>query len=189
VRGKTGKSSKNNHLQSMAEAAAAATAAADTESNGQHFPSQGEMRKHGFIQDRMWMLVQWKECFVGKDIVRFMVQNGLADDATAAVAMGQKLLQEGKIYYAGVKYLPKLNNFKNAYLFYRWAGSEYWLTDDYLKGDKKGKSLRIENYQVPEGAKAIQLFDASDDFVPTEVEIASIFAERNTVVFCVRRPG
>lgn len=179
----------------MAEAAAVATTdtaaatAAVTENNAQHFPSQGEMRKHGFIKDRMWMLVNWREVFVGKDIVHFMVQNRLADDVAAAVAMGQKLVQEGKIYYAGVKYLPKLNNFKNAYLFYRWAGSEYWLTDAYLKADKKGKSLRIENYQIPPDAKAIQLFDGSDEFIPAEVEIASIFAERNTVVYCVRRPG
>lgn len=158
-------------------------------SDGHHFPSEGEMRKHGFIKDRWWMFATWREVFVGKHIVKFMVQKGLAANAKAAVAMGQKLVQEGKIYYVGLQYFPKLNNFKNTMLFFRWAGSEYWLSDDYVKGNKKGKSLRIEDYQIPQHAKVIQLFDGSDHFIPTEVEIASVFSDVFTVVYCVRRPG
>lgn len=153
-----------------------------------HFPSEGEMRKNGFIKDRMWMFTKWREVFVGKDIVKFMVKTGLAADARAAVAMGQKLLEEGKIYYVGVNYFPKLNVFKNTFLFYRWRGSEYWLSDDYISS-KEGKKLTIAEYKIPPGAKAIQLFDSSEHFIPTEVEISHLFAEISTLVFCVRRPG
>jgi len=157
--------------------------------DGHHFLSEGEMRKNGLIQDRTWMFTKWREVFVGQDVVSFMVNNGLAADAEAAVAKGQKLLEEGKIYYVGVKYFPKLNRFKNTFLFYRWTGSEYWLSDDYVKSDKKGKNMKIDNYKIPKHATTIQLFDTSDDFIPTEVEIENLFSEYNTVIFCVRRPG
>lgn len=71
------------------------------------------------------MFATWKEVFVGKHIVKFMVQKGLAANAKAAVAMGQKLLQEGKIYYVGLKYCPKLNNFKNTMLYARTLRNKF----------------------------------------------------------------
>lgn len=159
------------------------------ENDGHDFLSEGEMRKNGLIKDRTWMFTKWREVFVGQDVVSFMVNNGLAADAKAAVATGQKLLEEGKIYYVGAKYFPKLNRFKNTFLFYRWTGSEYWLSGDYVKSDKKGKNMKIDNYKIPKHATTIQLFDTSDDFIPTEVVIENLFSEYNTLIFCVRRPG
>ena len=70
------------------------------------------------------MFTKWREVFVGQDVVSFMVNNGLAADAKAAVAKGQKLLEEGKIYYVGVKYFPKLNRFKNTFLYARMYTSK-----------------------------------------------------------------
>ena len=41
--------------------------------------------------------------------------------------------------------------------------------------------MKIDNYKIPERATTIQLFDTSDDFIPTEVEIENLFSEYNTV--------
>ena len=41
--------------------------------------------------------------------------------------------------------------------------------------------MRIKDYQIPPRAKVIQLFDGSDDFIPTEVEIGNLFSEFITV--------
>ena len=66
------------------------------------FPTEVEMKQHGLIQDRIWMFKTWKECFVAKDIVTFMVDNGYATDAKHAVELAQEEVKRGNIYYLGV---------------------------------------------------------------------------------------
>ena len=69
------------------------------------FPTEKEMQQANLIQDRIWMFKTWKECFVAKDAVSFMVANGYADNAKHAVELAQEQVKEGKIYYLGESFV------------------------------------------------------------------------------------
>jgi hypothetical protein len=161
----------------------------DTRDAGKHrFPTEAEMKAGCLVVDRTWAFVKWQECFVGKEVVKWMIANGYATDKADAVHLGQDALEKGDIYYVGkdVKLIgPK--PFKNSYLFYRWSGSEYWL-DPGLNSKADGTSTA--KYQLdPEGI-VFQLagpsFPVYQGAVPVKAFLSSA---QHAVVYCVRRLG
>ena len=65
------------------------------------FLSQAEMAKAGLIQDRSYASLKWKDCFVGEEVVKYMVQHGRTSSIRETVQLGQELLTQGKFYYVG----------------------------------------------------------------------------------------
>lgn len=106
-----------------------------------HFPTESQMRMGGLIKDRVWLFKTWKQCFVGQEVVRWMMSVGLADSPKQAVALGQGMVNARKIYWLGSKKFP----FQNAFIFYRWAGSEYW-----KNGGTKPEDPTITKDSAPE---------------------------------------
>ena len=54
------------------------------------------------------MFKTWKECFVAKEVVSFMVTNGFATSPKHAVELAQEQVKQGKIYYLGALYVSGL---------------------------------------------------------------------------------
>lgn len=68
--------------------------------------------------DRRYRLKLYKDVFVGSEAVKWLLRNGIASSAPAAVALGQQMLDAG--FFAHV---VDEHGFENAYLFYRWAAA------------------------------------------------------------------
>ena len=70
-----------------------------TSSHG--FLSQAEMAEAGLIRDRSYASLKWKDCFVGEEVVNYMVRHGRATGMREAVQLGQEILTQGKFHYVG----------------------------------------------------------------------------------------
>ena len=85
---------------------AAAYSSGDLVARGNRFPTEKEMKENNLIQDRVWMFKTWKECFVAKDVVAFMLDRGYALSAKHAIDLAQEQVKQGNIYYLGTTQLP-----------------------------------------------------------------------------------
>ena len=63
------------------------------------------MKENNLIQDRIWMFKTWKECFVAKDVVAFMLDRGYALSTKHAIELAQEQVKQGNIYYLGITQL------------------------------------------------------------------------------------
>eukprot|EP01130_Rhizamoeba_saxonica_P007041 TRINITY_DN2820_c0_g1_i2.p1 TRINITY_DN2820_c0_g1~~TRINITY_DN2820_c0_g1_i2.p1 ORF type:complete len:553 (-),score=142.32 TRINITY_DN2820_c0_g1_i2:442-2100(-) len=68
------------------------------------------------IKNRTWMLKKWKNCFVGKDMVIWLIEADYAQDVDEALAIGNDLLSRGLM-----SHVTGDHAFKNEDLFYRFA--------------------------------------------------------------------
>ena len=59
------------------------------------------MVKAGLIQDRSYASLKWKDCFIGEEVVKYMVQHGRTSSIRETVQLGQELLTQGKFHYVG----------------------------------------------------------------------------------------
>merc|ERR1719201_3174302 len=69
-----GHSTAGKPLDSMVAAGATASPPPDDYAAAlikNSFPTEEHMRANGFIRDRVWMFKTWKQCFVGKEVVRW----------------------------------------------------------------------------------------------------------------------
>lgn len=71
------------------------------------------------IKDRRYRLKLYPKCFIGSEAVKWMITTGYAPNDKAAIKLGQKLLDFGIIHH-----VKNEHNFKNDYLFYRFAEDE-----------------------------------------------------------------
>ena len=69
-------------------------------------------------------------------------QHGYAKSAKEAVLLGQRALDEGKIYFVAGIGLRRRLRFRNNRSFWRWKGSEYWERESYIS-DYKLKSFEM----------------------------------------------
>ena len=68
----------------------------------------------GLVGTHTYHLKKYKNCFVGKAAVTWLVAHGHARDRGAAVALGNRLVNEGL-----VRHVAGEHTFKDAFLFYR----------------------------------------------------------------------
>lgn len=92
------------------------------------FPTEREMHQHNLIQDRRWMCSRTRQTFVANRIVAWMVKSGYTRDTKTAVALGQDLLDQGKIYCVRGCFRQRFRNSKS---LWRWTGSECWNLQPY----------------------------------------------------------
>eukprot|EP01100_Stratorugosa_tubuloviscum_P014618 TRINITY_DN7931_c0_g1_i1.p1 TRINITY_DN7931_c0_g1~~TRINITY_DN7931_c0_g1_i1.p1 ORF type:complete len:662 (-),score=300.30 TRINITY_DN7931_c0_g1_i1:64-2001(-) len=74
------------------------------------------------IKDRRWFFRTYPTCFVGSELVDWMVTNGVAESRSVALAIGQNMLSLNLF-----KHVTKDHPFKDEYLFYRFAQDELTL--------------------------------------------------------------
>ena len=67
------------------------------------------------VQDRKWRFHIQKQCFVGKDMVKWLKNNQIASDEFQAEKLGQQLLDEKHFTH-----IEGLDKFMNAAEFYRF---------------------------------------------------------------------
>ena len=79
----------------------------DLVARGNRFPTEKEMKENNLIQDRIWMFKTWKECFVAKEVVAFMLDKGYALSAKHAIGLAQEEVKKGNIYYLGITQLSR----------------------------------------------------------------------------------
>lgn len=70
-------------------------------------------RKHGFPSKL------YKDCFVGNEAVRALIDQGMATDVEDAVRIGNIMLENGIFHH-----VQRAHAFKDAYLFYRFSSAE-----------------------------------------------------------------
>lgn len=71
------------------------------------------------VRDRRYRLKTYKNCFVGREAVTWLVEKGIAHDRTDAVYIGQDLLQSGAFRHVLTEHC-----FRDAYLFYTFEGTK-----------------------------------------------------------------
>lgn len=77
------------------------------------------LREHVEVTDRKYHLRTYKACFVGSEACDWMVESGTASDYEQAELLGNVLIDAGVIHH-----VVKDHDFKNDYLFYRFASDE-----------------------------------------------------------------
>ncbi|KAL9184062.1 hypothetical protein ACHAXT_002148 [Thalassiosira profunda] len=78
------------------------------------------LREEMEVRDRKYRLKTYHECFVGSELVDYLVENGLAPSRPAAVAMGQELMGDLKTF----EHVTREPEFQDGYLFYRFTEPE-----------------------------------------------------------------
>lgn len=53
----------------------------------------------GFLADRKYHLTTYKRCFVGNELVDWLVANGEVNDREEGVELGRQLLESGTIHH------------------------------------------------------------------------------------------
>lgn len=71
------------------------------------------------VKDRKHRLKTYEQCFLGTDAVRHLVSVGAAEDEEGAVAIGQRMLENGLLHH-----VVREHDFKNEPLFYRFREAE-----------------------------------------------------------------
>lgn len=71
------------------------------------------------IKDRMYHLKKYKQCFIGKEAVDFLLREGVASTREEAVELGQSIMTELSIF----EHVARDHEFKDDYLFYRFVES------------------------------------------------------------------
>mmetsp|Transcript_27823 Transcript_27823/g.67361 ORF Transcript_27823/g.67361 Transcript_27823/m.67361 type:complete len:1915 (+) Transcript_27823:417-6161(+) len=78
------------------------------------------MKNNVKVKDRIYRLKMYKNCFIACEAVDYLVQAGLVDSRTAAVALGKRLQNELKCLY----HVEEEKSFDDDYLFFRYGSTE-----------------------------------------------------------------
>lgn len=73
-------------------------------------------RMHIEVRNRSWMKRVHRDCFIGSDMVNFLVLQGLADSREQAVAIGKKMVTAKMI-----RHVTHGHSLRDAYLYYRFT--------------------------------------------------------------------
>lgn len=95
---------------------------------GQRIYSRIKGENPDLLMDRKYHLTTYKQCFVGKEFVDWLVSKGEASNREAAMELGTQLLDAGVF-----KHVCDDHHFKDEYLFYRFKN------DDKTKTNKPSK--------------------------------------------------
>lgn len=74
----------------------------------------------GLVSDRMFGLKTYNQVFVGSTAVSWLMEAGIAVDEKAAVALGQRLVDECRLF----QHVTHAHGFKNQFLFYRFRTAD-----------------------------------------------------------------
>merc|ERR1712154_426810 len=74
------------------------------------------MEKNGFIKDRSYNLRNYKQCFVGREMMEKIVMLKLAENEKEALKFGNSLIETNII-----QHVTKDHTFKNGYFFYKFV--------------------------------------------------------------------
>ena len=69
------------------------------------------------LKDRKYHLTTYPSCFVGRDAVNFLINNGLANSREEAVLLGQSIMTELSLF----EHVTRDHEFKDDYLYYHFA--------------------------------------------------------------------
>lgn len=65
---------------------------------------------------RLYRLKIYKQCFVGEEAVKWMVDNGVAEGVPEAVQLGNQLMRQGLLQHVTAEHA-----FENKFLYYRFV--------------------------------------------------------------------
>jgi hypothetical protein len=85
---------------------------------GQRIYSRVKLEKN-MIKDRKYHLKSYKRCFVGKELIDWLVANNEATDRQEGLKIGRELLEAGVIHH-----VCDDHHFKDEHLFYRFRNDE-----------------------------------------------------------------
>lgn len=89
------------------------------------------------IRDRKYRLKTYTDCFVGSEVVDYLVEEGLALNRVQAVVLGQKIMKTlGHFEHV----VTKEHEFMDDYLFYHFIGGGTHTTTGEEGGDNNGSS-------------------------------------------------
>ena len=69
------------------------------------------------LKDRKYHLTTYQNCFVGREAVNFLINNGLANSRKEAVLLGQSIMTELSLF----EHVTRDHEFKDDYLYYHFA--------------------------------------------------------------------
>ncbi|KAL7532121.1 hypothetical protein ACHAXR_004452, partial [Thalassiosira sp. AJA248-18] len=101
------------------------------------------------IKDRKYRFSTYRTCFVGKDAVSFMVQDGLASSREEAVQLGQSIMTELNLF----EHVERDHEFKDDFLFYRFIEGR----GDASINQATGKKFSWGDYLAPTSASETNL--------------------------------
>ena len=78
------------------------------------------MKNNVKVKDRLFRLKMYKNCFIACEAVDYLVQAGLVDSRSAAVALGKRLQNELKCLH----HVEEEKSFDDDYLFFRYGSTE-----------------------------------------------------------------
>ena len=76
------------------------------------------------LKDRKYHLTTYQNCFVGREAVDFLINNGLANSRDEAVLLGQSIMTELSLF----EHVTRDHEFKDDYLYYHFVEVRdvYW---------------------------------------------------------------
>ena len=69
------------------------------------------------LKDRKYHLTTYPSCFVGREAVNVLINNGLANSREEAVLLGQSIMTELSLF----EHVTRDHEFKDDYLYYHFA--------------------------------------------------------------------
>jgi hypothetical protein len=122
----------------------------------------GEFKKHVEIKDRKYHLKTYKECFVGKEAVDFLVEAGHAATREDAVALGGAL-QQSFLF----EHVTRDHSFTDDYLFFRFLGEK---ERGSFGVDKSGNKIEWGNFISPTSGEGKPHDPLQPSFPETDLE-------------------
>jgi Protein tyrosine and serine/threonine kinase/Domain found in Dishevelled, Egl-10, and Pleckstrin (DEP)/Leucine rich repeat len=78
-----------------------------------------QMNLKSIIKDRKWRFRKYRSCLVGKKVVKYLLESGIAVDKFEAIAIGQMMMRVGYL-----EHVVQEHDFKDEFLFYRYIAEE-----------------------------------------------------------------
>jgi len=101
-----------------------------------------EMRKAGLVADRRHNLLTYKNCFIGRELVDWLISRSIAFSRSEARMIGDRLFDAGRI-----RHVVDQHRFEDNYLFYRFLSDE-----PALDGPSVQKLSSLEKQNVHKGS-------------------------------------
>lgn len=92
------------------------------------------------VQDRRYRLKTYKKCFVGRQLIDVLVQNGCSKSRQEALRLGRKLNERYNLF----EHVCDSHLLEDAYLFYRFTGLK---TETKIENDVSPYGRKIESFK------------------------------------------